>query len=128
MERLRARALAPPSNNLQTTDDHNEGVERENPTFEELARSVRLSPSRLRHRFKADTGMTMRQYVRSLKIERAKELAGSTYLKIREIVEEVGGGEQSSFLRAFKRAEGVTLSEYRQLCYERSEENPREGH
>ncbi len=128
IERIRAQVSAPRSNESQTAEDGAMRVERMSLTLNEVAKLVRLSPTRLRVLFKAETGMTLAQYARSVRIEKAKELAGSTYLKVHEIVEEVGGGEQSHFLREFKKAEGGAISEYRELCYERSEAQAHEGH
>ncbi len=38
----------------------------------ELAPSVNLSPSRLRHMFKAETGMSFAHYLKAMKMERPK--------------------------------------------------------
>ncbi len=57
---------------------------------EHLAREVNLSPSRLRHLFKSEIGMTPSQYAKTLRINKAKELAVSTFLNVKEIIAKLG--------------------------------------
>jgi AraC-like DNA-binding protein len=90
--------------------------------LEELARSVNLSRSRLRTLFKADTGMTPAQYVKRLKIEKAKELAENSNMTIGQILASVGVSDESHFRRDFKKAIGITLKECRDLHYQQSKE------
>jgi AraC-like DNA-binding protein len=79
----------------------------------EVAQTVNLSSSRLRHIFKAETGMPPEQYLRSLRMQRARDLLESSFLSIKEIREQVGIGDRGSFVRDFKRAYGVTPAQYR---------------
>lgn len=85
----------------------------ENLSTEKLALSVNLSETRLRTLFKIDTGMTPNQYLKKIKMEKAKEAAETTYLKITEILTILGVGDQSHFERDFKREFGITLTECR---------------
>jgi transcriptional regulator GlxA family with amidase domain len=80
---------------------------------EELAFSVNLSESRLLVLFKADTGLTPMQYLKKLKMERAREMAENTHLKITEILEIFGFDNPSHFRRDFKREHGSSLIECR---------------
>jgi len=91
-------------------------------SLEELAQSVNISTTRLRALFKSETGMTPSQYVKKLKIEKAKRLAENTHLTISEILDQIGVGDESHFLRNFKRACGMTLTEYRNLHHKHIEE------
>ncbi len=81
-----------------------------------VAHEVNLSSSRLRHLFKTEIGLTPVQYVKFLRMKLAKELAATTFLSVKEIVSRLGVIDQSHFLRDFKRAFGVTISEYRENC------------
>lgn len=82
-------------------------------TLCEIARLVNLSPSRLRHLFKADTNMTPTQYLRRLRMQEAKHLLETTWLRIKEIGNIVGITGQSHFVREFKRVYGFTPASYR---------------
>jgi AraC family transcriptional regulator of arabinose operon len=89
-------------------------------SLNQVAQEVNLSPSRLRHLFKAEIGLTPVQYVKSLRMELAKELAATTFLSVKELVSHLGVTDQSHFLRDFKRAFGVTITEYRENCAAKS--------
>jgi len=81
--------------------------------LEELAQRVNLSYSRLRHVFKAETGMTPARYRKALRMQKAKELVEETFLSMKEIMTSVGIKDKNQFARDFRRAYGLTPSEYR---------------
>ncbi len=114
--------LPPPSNSDATSDDEDEIV-KDKVLVEQLAQEVNLSASRLRALFKADMKMTLQQYIKKLRIEKAKELAETTYLPMDRIISDiVRAGDLSHFRRGFKKAYGMTLTECRELCDGRTEE------
>jgi AraC family transcriptional regulator of arabinose operon len=80
----------------------------------EVAHSVNLSASRLQHLFKADTNMTAAQYLKSLRMQRAKQLIDSTFLNTKEIMQRVGMKDESHFVREFKRIYGLPPGSYKQ--------------
>jgi AraC family transcriptional regulator of arabinose operon len=82
-------------------------------TLCEMARLVNLSPSRILHLFKADTNMTPTQYLHTLRMQEAKQLLETTWLRVKEIGSMVGIAGQSHFVREFKRAYGFTPVNYR---------------
>lgn len=84
--------------------------------FDEIARSVNLSSSRLRCLFKAETGMAPAHYLKYLRMQKAKELAESTFLNVKQIMDKLGIRDQSHFVRDFKRVYGLTPSQYRAHC------------
>lgn len=84
--------------------------------LEALARSLNLSPSRLRHMFKDDTGLTPAQYLKRLRIERAKVLLERTFLSLKEVMLQVGVGDESHFVRDFKKAHGLPPIAYRRCA------------
>jgi AraC-like DNA-binding protein len=112
--------FSPPPSNLQTTNN-GDGI-KESLLLDHLAQSVNLSRSRLRALVKAETGMTFKQQIKNLRIEKAKALAETTHLTISQILAEVGAGDESHFRREFKKALGKTLSECQKLCVEQTEE------
>jgi transcriptional regulator GlxA family with amidase domain len=81
----------------------------------EIARAVNLSQPRLRYLFRAETGMTPAQYLKSLRMKRAKELLEDegTFLNVKQIMLRVGVKDQSHFVRDFRELYGQTPSEYR---------------
>ena len=82
------------------------------PTVDELAVAVNLSPSHLRRLFKAETGTSLNQYVKSLRLQKSKELMEHTFLNMKQIMSAVGVKDKSQFARDFKRLTGFTPTEY----------------
>lgn len=79
----------------------------------EMANAAGLSDSHYRSQFRQISGMTPRQYLRSLKTGKARELLRETRLPIKEIAERVGYGDVVSFHRAFTAVNGCTPARFR---------------
>ena len=79
----------------------------------ELARLVHLSPSRLRHLFRHETGSALSQYLKAVRLRRAEVLLRTTFLSIKEIVIQLGITSSSNFANAFKKTYGVSPTAYR---------------
>jgi AraC-like DNA-binding protein len=79
-----------------------------------LADSVNLSKSRLRHLFKKETGTTVKQYLKTVRLNRAAQLFTTTFLSIKEIIAQVGYGSGGHFLVEFKSVYGMTPTAYRE--------------
>lgn len=71
------------------------------PSLEELARKVGCSPFYLSRIFSAQTGMTIPQYLRQLRMEKAAELLRSGEYNVTEAALEVGYNSLSHFSAAF---------------------------
>jgi transcriptional regulator GlxA family with amidase domain len=82
-------------------------------SLDEMARAVNLSPSRLRHLFKAETSLTPAQYLRRVRIWRADSLLAGTFLRVKEVGHAIGMGNSSYFVRIYKKTRGLTPTEYR---------------
>jgi transcriptional regulator GlxA family with amidase domain len=82
------------------------------PSVKELADAVNLSPSHLRRLFKAEIGTPLNQYVKSLRLEKSKELMEQTFLNMKQIMFAVGVKDKSQFARDFKKVTGFTPTEY----------------
>ena len=82
-------------------------------TLAEIARASHLSVSRLAHLFKEQMGVTLIEYVTSVRIERAKALLLGTDQSCTEICFEVGYNNQSYFTRTFKALVGMTPRQFR---------------
>lgn len=71
------------------------------PNLEEIGRAVGCSPFHLSRTFSAATGMTIPQYLRQLRMERAAELLRSGKFNVTEAALEVGYASLSHFSQAF---------------------------
>jgi len=80
----------------------------------ELAHLVNLSPSRLRHLFKHDTGQTLAQYLMYTRMTHARLLLETTHLSVKEAMNQVGISDCSHFTRDFKKLYGVSPTRCRQ--------------
>jgi transcriptional regulator GlxA family with amidase domain len=82
-------------------------------TIADLAATVNLSVSRTEHLFKQQTGMPLGQYIKAVRMDRAKVLLDSSALSVKEIVWKLGRTDQSHFGRNFKNAFGKSPAQYR---------------
>lgn len=82
-------------------------------TLADVARASHLSVSRLAHIFKEQMGVTIIDYLTSVRIERAKQLLLATDQNCTEICFEVGYNNQSYFTRTFKGFVGMTPRQFR---------------
>ena len=82
-------------------------------TLAEIARASHLSASRLAHIFKEQMGITLIDYLTSVRIEQAKELLLATDQSCTEICFQVGYNNQSYFTRTFKSVVGMTPRRFR---------------
>jgi AraC family transcriptional regulator, arabinose operon regulatory protein len=87
----------------------------------DLAESVNLSPSRLRHLFRAETGQTLVRYRKRARLDRAQLLLRTTLLSVKEIMHQVGLGSDSHFTHDFKEAFGLSPTRYRMRWQESSQ-------
>lgn len=87
-------------------------LERKLPVSE-LAQSVQLSTAHLRRLFKAETGSSPVQYLRQMRMQRAKDLLETSSLSVKEIAAKVGLSDVSHFVRNFERAAGLPPARHR---------------
>lgn len=78
-----------------------------------MARVVGLSPSRLRHKFKSEVGVTPTAYLQTIRFRKAKELLTTNHLTVKEVRAAVGISSDSYFTHQFKRAFGIPPSRSR---------------
>lgn len=86
-------------------------------SLEDLAKSVNLSASRLRHLFSTETGTSPGQYLKSIRIRKAKEMLETTFLSVKQIMSLVGFVDRKHFACDFKKAYGASPTEYRKLHF-----------
>jgi AraC-like DNA-binding protein len=80
----------------------------------EAARYLAMSESKFKAFYKAETGMSYKQFRSQVRQNKARLLLQNSNLPIEQIAEHLGYSHLSSFCRCFKRIEGVTPSEVRQ--------------
>lgn len=86
-------------------------------TVEDLAKHVNLSASHLSRLFKQETGISVSDYIRTQKIERAKNLLRYSDYTYVEISNYLSFDSQSHFIQTFKKYEGITPKNYRDKFY-----------
>lgn len=77
---------------------------------------VNYSRSYFSHFFKKKTGMSLPQYINTLRVERAKELLRQTDLKVAEIANSIGYSDAFYFSRIFKQLTGQSPQQYKTDC------------
>lgn len=83
----------------------------------ELAKVANLSPSHLSHLFKTEIDLSPGEYLRRLRMEKARELLSASLLSVKQIMVIVGYANTSNFVRHFRRYFAYTPSEYRRRAY-----------
>lgn len=78
-----------------------------------LAEEFHLSAQYISQLFKNEIGVNFLAYFTNIRMERAKKLLLSSSAPIGEISEQLGFGDYRVFTKVFKKAEGVTPSQYR---------------
>ncbi len=84
-------------------------------TLERVADSLNVSYSYLSRYFKQHAGYSFIQYVNDIKIRKAKEMLEATDTHIYDISDQLGFFSVNSFIRMFKKNEGITPGRYREL-------------
>jgi len=79
----------------------------------DVAAKLALSRSRFGHLFRAQTGLTFRQYVRATRLARAKLLLRDMRLRVEEVAWHCGYAHTSNLDREFEREFGLSPSDYR---------------
>ena len=82
--------------------------------MKELADLAHLSISQLTRSFRAETGMSVGEYIKKKRISTAKDLLIKTDLRIHEIAGRVGIDELSYFGKVFREETGMTPREFRE--------------
>ncbi len=91
-------------------EHYNEGI-----TLEELARKLEITPEYLSTLFKREMGVNFSIFLRRFRISHAKRLLKGTDMKVYEVAEAVGYGDEKYFARVFREEQGMSPNEYRQM-------------
>lgn len=79
----------------------------------DLASLVGYTEYYLTCKFKEETGLSMSEYIKNVKMERAKILLKSTQMSVQEISEALAFGTRNYFNRIFAQTVGCTPVEFR---------------
>lgn len=82
-------------------------------TLEKMAADLCVSRSSLAAIFKEEMGVSVGEYLRTIRMERAAQLLHGSRMSIAEIAAAVGYPRQSSFSEAFRREFGISPSKWR---------------
>ena len=86
-----------------------------------LAEEFHLNPQYISQLFKNEIGVGFLAYLTNIRMEKAKKLLLSTSFPIAEIAQKTGYGDSRVFTKVFKKAEGITPSQYRREFLETGE-------
>lgn len=84
-------------------------------TLQGIGEKFEISPYYLSKLFKAETGKSITDYIRSYRVEKATELLLNTNLKLDNIASMVGFFDAKTLNRAFKAAYGITPGKYKDV-------------
>ena len=84
-----------------------------NPVYAAWARTLRISESTLRRRFRHETGEAIHAYVQRLRLAKARQLLRSSEMPLREVAEACGYTDEFYFNRHFHKKTGITPSRFR---------------
>ena len=80
-----------------------------------IAEQFEVHPSYLSRYFKEQSGETLTEYINKWRIEKSKALLQQDDIYIKDISDRVGFFSISTFIRLFKKYEGITPSAYRDI-------------
>lgn len=112
-------ALKKESKNFELRDNLLQYIEThymdETLCLNKIAAAFGLSPSYVSRYFKNQTGVALSQHIDELRMDRSSELLRTGDLTVKEVGGRVGYGDQTTFIRKFKRKFGLTPQQYKQL-------------
>lgn len=82
-------------------------------TREQIGKDFFMNPDYIARVFRNETNTRLNDYIRTRRIERAKELLMKTELPLKDICSKVGYGYNTYFFNTFKSATGMSPAEYR---------------
>lgn len=85
----------------------------DNLTAEFMSDYIEKTPNYFSHLFKKEAGVSFKEYLNMIRIQKARELLSETDLKIYEVAELVGYRDSIYFSQAFKKAMGYSPAECR---------------
>ncbi|MGG1639025.1 helix-turn-helix domain-containing protein [Paenibacillus sp. NRS-1760] len=78
-----------------------------------IGEHVQMSPTYASKLFKQHTGYGILEYLNKYRVQQAKKLIAEQQMGIKEVAEKVGYTEATTFIRIFKKYQGITPGKYR---------------
>lgn len=88
------------------------------PSLDEMSRAVCISPSRLAHLFRAETGKSPKEYLARMRVEVAKRALLESQEKLDSVAEQLGFCDAPHFSRVFRRYVGLWPGDFRRAGLE----------
>lgn len=98
---------------LRTKDYIDKNFDKE-ITLEDVSKEIKISPHYFSRLFKEEMGEGFIEYLTLIRMQKAKEFLEKGIYSIKEICYMVGYGDPNYFSRAFKKAVGVTPTEFKE--------------
>ena len=86
------------------------------PRASELAATLEVSAHHLSRVFRTIVGVPLFRYLKDAQLAHAKQLLRTTARPMNDIAYAAGFGTRTTFFRAFRRATGVTPTQYREIA------------
>ncbi|MFH5183745.1 helix-turn-helix domain-containing protein [Paenibacillus sp. TAB 01] len=83
--------------------------------LEQIAGEMGISLKYVSRVFKEKTGVNLTDYINQVRMDKAKKLLTGTDMRVSDIAEEIGIPSRTTFLRVFKKTEGIAPNDYRSL-------------
>ena len=110
----------PYSTSVQEVLEYVNGNYQDSLTLGTFCEQKHYSVAYISRRFKQETGVTLREYVQNVRIEKSCELLEDSDLRVVEIARRVGYEDIKFFNQIFKRRMQVSPREYRKICMNRA--------
>ena len=113
MDSIFRQGVAPVPAPVRKALDHIAENFTESVSLESVAGAAGLSVFRIAHLLKESTGKTALQHLHQLRVQEACRLLEETDMSCAAVAYEVGFGDQSYFIRQFRKWMGITPAKYR---------------
>ncbi|HHT48701.1 MAG TPA: helix-turn-helix domain-containing protein [Firmicutes bacterium] len=80
-----------------------------------VARELNISPGYFSRLFKEEVGIPFKNYLIAIRMDKAKQLLGQSGLTVSQVAAAVGYTDPNYFSQAFRKYEGISPSEYKEL-------------
>ena len=127
-EQNKAISISPVEKEKNTVQQIEEYIRlnfREDIKLQDIANRFFLSREYISRKFKQEYQETLIDYVTKVRMEHAKQLLRNPVLKIYEVAEEVGYQNDKYFIKVFKKMEGITPKEFRNITAKKIYDNNR---
>lgn len=115
LEAIEKLVTKPENPNIALMIDYIENHYTENLTVDDIADSACLSTGYAGRIFKEQMGTPIMDYVLTVRVEKSKKLLLNPHYQIQTIAETVGYGDAGYFTKVFRKAEGITPTQFRKV-------------